>query len=163
MHGRRLGAILVVGMLAIPGLAAAQVQHGGAPAGHAGAVGGHGPVAGARPGGPPVAPPAGGVPRGGHFTGADGSWRPHPPWVGGGVFNRWRTGHWWRGNYEGRLGAWWIVGPDWYWYPTEVAVIPDPYTPPGMTPGYWYWCDPYQQYYPYVGACPTPWRQVTPQ
>jgi len=24
----------------------------------------------------------------------------------------------------------------------------------------WYWCDPYQQYYPYVASCPTAWRQV---
>jgi hypothetical protein len=24
----------------------------------------------------------------------------------------------------------------------------------------WYWCDPYQQYYPYVPSCPTAWRQV---
>jgi hypothetical protein len=22
----------------------------------------------------------------------------------------------------------------------------------------WYWCDPYQQYYPYVASCPTAWR-----
>jgi hypothetical protein len=25
---------------------------------------------------------------------------------------------------------------------------------------YRYWCDPYQQYYPYVPNCPTAWRQV---
>src|ERR1700719_1952603 len=24
----------------------------------------------------------------------------------------------------------------------------------------WYWCDSYQQYYPYVPNCPTAWRQV---
>jgi len=27
-------------------------------------------------------------------------------------------------------------------------------------PTTWYWCDPYQQYYPYVATCPAPWRQV---
>ena len=34
------------------------------------------------------------------------------------------------------------------------------YAPAPATPTGWYWCDPYQQYYPYVTACPTPWRQV---
>jgi hypothetical protein len=24
----------------------------------------------------------------------------------------------------------------------------------------WYWCDPYQQYYPHVPSCPTAWRRV---
>src|ERR1700730_6148439 len=30
---------------------------------------------------------------------------------------------------------------------------------PVATTWYW-WCDPYQQYYPYVPSCPTAWRQV---
>ena len=108
--------------------------------------------------------PAGGVPRGGgHYTGSNGAWMSHPAWTGGGQFNHWRAGHWWRGTYEGRYGAWWIVGPDWYWYATEVAPIPDPYTPPGMAPGYWYWCETYGQYYPYVGACPAGWQPVQPR
>ena len=34
---------------------------------------------------------------------------------------------------------------------------------PGMAAGYWYWCDAYQQYYPYVGACPSGWRAVLPR
>ena len=110
---------------------------------------------------PPLGDPRGMSP-GGHYSGSGGAWMSHPAWTGGGQFNHWRAGHWWRGTYEGRYGAWWIVGPDWYWYETEVAPIPDPYTPPGMTPGYWYWCDTYRQYYPYVGACPAGWRPVQP-
>jgi hypothetical protein len=31
---------------------------------------------------------------------------------------------------------------------------------PCSSPTTWYWCDPYQQYYPYVASCPTAWRQV---
>ena len=27
-------------------------------------------------------------------------------------------------------------------------------------PATWYWCDPCQQYYPYVPNCPTAWRQI---
>jgi hypothetical protein len=40
---------------------------------------------------------------------------------------------------------------------------PDPFTPPEMASSFWYWCDAYQQYYPYVGACPSGWRAVPPQ
>jgi len=39
----------------------------------------------------------------------------------------------------------------------------DPYTPPGAVPGFWYWCDYYRQYYPYVGVCPSGWRAVPAQ
>jgi len=100
---------------------------------------------------------AGGFARDGHYAAPNGGWSQHPVWRGGGAFNHWNAGHWWHGTYGGRLGWWWIVGPDWYWYPYEVAAIPDPYTPPGMAPGYWYWCPAYNAYYPYVGACPAPW------
>jgi hypothetical protein len=102
---------------------------------------------------------------GGHFSG-HGGWMGHPGWSGDiHHFDHgyWRGGHWWHGPYGGRDGWWWIVGPDWYWYSAPVYPFPDPFTPPGMAPGYWYWCDAYQQYYPYVGACPVPWRPVTPQ
>lgn len=75
----------------------------------------------------------------------------------------WHGGHWWHGHYGGRWGWWWIVGPDWYWYSAPVYPYPDPYLPPGATPGYWYYCDFYQQYYPYVGACPSGWRSVPAQ
>jgi hypothetical protein len=68
--------------------------------------------------------------------------------------------HWWHGTYSGRPGWWWIVGPDWYWFPTAIYLYPDPYTLPGMGPGYWYWCDDHQQYYPYVEAFPSGWRTM---
>jgi hypothetical protein len=101
----------------------------------------------------------------GHWGGGEG-WRGHSGWHGDIRHfdnGRWRGGHWWHGNYSGRLGWWWIVGPDWYWYPTQTGPYPDPYTPAGAAPGYWYWCDAYRQYYPYVGACPAPWRAVVPR
>ena len=34
------------------------------------------------------------------------------------------------------------------------------YGPAPAVPTTWYWCDPLQQYYPYVPNCPTAWRQV---
>ena len=34
------------------------------------------------------------------------------------------------------------------------------YAPAPVAPITWYWCDPLQQYYPYVPNCPTAWRQV---
>jgi hypothetical protein len=55
--------------------------------------------------------------------------RTHLGWQGGRAFTNWRADHWWHGSHGGRHGAWWIVGPDWYWYPNEVAIVPDPYTP----------------------------------
>jgi hypothetical protein len=111
-------------------------------------------------------PPSGGHAPAGHYTDGHGAWVAHPGWQGDiHHFNApyWRGGHWWHGPYVGVLGWWWIVGPDWYLYPTPTYPYPDPYTPPGLTPGYWYWCDAYQQYYPYVGACPSGWRAVPHQ
>ena len=143
-HKRLVVALAVAAALAVPVIVEASHQHGGP-------IGGHGG------GGVHFRAPAGGFARGGHFAHPSGGWVEHPAWSGGGQFHKWQGGHWWRGNYGGRYGAWWIVGPDWYWYPTETAVIPDPYTPPGMTPGYWYWCQDYNAYYPYVGACPSGW------
>lgn len=175
MRGRWLGTISMISAILL-GLAPAVAQHehgheqgqrGGGHAAPQSGARGHaehrGPVAGSRPGGRQFEPPRGGVDRGGHYAGSHGEWRTQPAWRGSGAFERWHAGHWWHGRYEGRLGWWWVVGPDWYWYPTQIAPVPDPYTPPGMAPGYWYWCDPYQQYYPYVGACPVPWRPVTPR
>jgi hypothetical protein len=86
---------------------------------------------------------------------------------------RWREGHWWRGSHQGRFGAWWVVGPSWFWFPAEIYPYPEPYaypysalapyTEPYFDPGYWYWCDAYQQYYPYVGDCPSGWIPVPPE
>lgn len=103
--------------------------------------------------------------QGGHWNSGD-AWREHGGWHGDirhFDHDRWRGGHWWHGDYGGRPGWWWIVGPDWYWYSAPIEPYPDPYTPPGATPGFWYWCDAYSQYYPYVGACPTGWRAVAAQ
>lgn len=103
---------------------------------------------------------------GGHFADGHGGWAMHPGWQGNiQHFNSsyWHGGHWWHGAYENRLGWWWIVGPDWYWYPSAVYPYPNPFTPSEMPEGYWYWCDAYQQFYPYVGACPSGWRAVQPQ
>jgi hypothetical protein len=107
----------------------------------------------------------GGLSGAGHRGGADG-WHDHAGWHGDirhfdhGYLE---GGHWWHGPYGGRLGWWWIVGPDWYWYSQPIYPYPDPYLPPGAAPGFWYYCDFYHQYYPYVGACPSGWRAVPPQ
>jgi hypothetical protein len=102
----------------------------------------------------------------GHWGGADGAWHEHDGWHGDMRHfdhGRWRGGHWWNGNYGGRVGWWWIIGPDWYWYPAPIYPYPDPFVPPDAAAGSWYWCDVYQQYYPYVGNCPSGWRAVPPQ
>jgi hypothetical protein len=107
----------------------------------------------------------GGPSSAGHWAGAEG-WHYHGGWHGDirhFDHDYWHGGHWWHGDYRGRLGWWWIVGPDWYWYSEPIYPYPDPYLPPGAAPGYWYWCDYYQQYYPFVGACPSGWRAVPAQ
>jgi len=101
----------------------------------------------------------------GHWSGTDG-WHGHSGWRGTiSHFDHgyWQGGHWWHGSYGGRLGWWWIVGPDWYWYPGPIYPYPNPYLPPGAVTGFWYWCDFYHQYYPFVGACPSGWRAVPAQ
>lgn len=78
-------------------------------------------------------------------------------------YGYWNGGRWWHGDYGGRFGWWWIVGPNWYWYPAPVYPYPQPFVVPGGVAGWWYWCDAYQQYYPYVSACPSGWRAVPAQ
>jgi len=83
-------------------------------------------------------------------------------------FDAWRGGRWFHVDHEGRLGWWWVVGGQWYFYPAPVYPYPDPYVPPVMVqaappaaPGAtWYYCDAAGGYYPYVAQCPTPWRAV---
>jgi hypothetical protein len=67
--------------------------------------------------------------------------------------------------HDGRQGWWWILDGVWYFYPRPTRPFPDPFVPPmvqpppaGMT--YWYYCKPYEQYYPYVATCPGSWRAV---
>ena len=74
--------------------------------------------------------------------------------------NMWRGGRWQHIVHAGRLGWWWVVGPSWYFFDAPVYPYPDLYTPYGEPIGWWYWCDAYQEYYPYVTSCPVPWESV---
>lgn len=75
----------------------------------------------------------------------------------------WQSGGWRHETHNGRFGWWWNVGPDWYFFDQPVYPYPDLYTPLGMPIGWWYWCDAYQDYYPYVTYCPVPWESVLPR
>ncbi len=80
-------------------------------------------------------------------------------------FPRWRSGRWYHGGHDGRLGWWWIVGPLWYFYPGPIYPYPNPYVPPVIMQAppaarYWYYCASSGQYYPYVAVCPEGWRMV---
>ena len=75
----------------------------------------------------------------------------------------WETGRWLHVNHAGRLGWWWVMGPDWYSFDAPVYPYPDLYTPIGEPIGWWYWCDYYAEYYPYVTSCPLPWESVMPR
>ena len=99
-----------------------------------------------------------------HGAGDGGDHHDHRRWNGDmhQDHHRWHGGHWWHGNVGGRGGWWWIVGPEWYWYPAPAYPEPEPDTPPGMEPGYWYWCDDFQDYYPNVRDCPSGWQQEVP-
>lgn len=72
------------------------------------------------------------------------------------------------------LGGPWVY-PPYYPYPVYMPppVVIRPAPPPvyierqqpalQLEPGYWYYCNEAQAYYPYVKECPGPWRQVAPQ
>jgi hypothetical protein len=152
----RLATIACVSSLSAYALAQGMGPPGGGPQGQ-------GPAAMGQPGGNPAgpgavgqsAPPGAGRPGNGHRAGR-GEHAGDQPFNPG----RWRGGHWWHGSHGARPGWWWVVGPNWYWYPTPIYPYPDFYIPAGMSGDFWYWCDAYQQYYPYVGACPSGWRAV---
>lgn len=78
-------------------------------------------------------------------------------------YDRWHGGKWRHDWHNGRLGWWWVIGPSWYFYNAPVYPYPDSYTPPGEMPGWWYWCDEFQDYYPYVTYCPGGWDRVLPR
>lgn len=92
---------------------------------------------------------------------------PHPNSWAGNIHDfdlaRWQGGQWQHVSHGGRLGWWWVVGPDWFYYDEPVYPYPDLYTPFGEPIGWWYWCDPYAEYYPFVTYCPVPWESVMPQ
>lgn len=72
------------------------------------------------------------------------------------------------------LGGPWIY-PPYYPYPVYAPpIVVAPAAPPPvyieqqqaapvMAPGYWYYCNEAQAYYPYVKQCPGPWQKVAPQ
>ena len=76
---------------------------------------------------------------------------------------RWQGGQWRHVSHDGRLGWWWTVGPEWHFFDAPVYPYPDLYTPQNRPFGWWYWCDTYQEYYPYVTYCPLPWESVMPR
>jgi hypothetical protein len=130
--------------------------HAGAPIPSREFSGSASPPGASLPGGLGTSAP---IPGGRHFAGvpAERLVHPAPPTDRRAVdVSRWHSGHWWHGQHEGRIGWWWIVGPDFFWYPSVTALYPEP------TEGYWYWCDAYQQYYPDVTDCPSGWRAVVP-
>ncbi|MDP1651989.1 MAG: hypothetical protein Q8L56_04625 [Rhodocyclaceae bacterium] len=76
------------------------------------------------------------------------------------------------------LGGPWIYPPYYPYpmYPAYPVYVPRVYAPPApppvyieqqampaMEPGYWYYCNEAQAYYPYVRECPGPWQRVAPQ
>jgi len=74
------------------------------------------------------------------------------------------------------LGVPWVY-PPYYPYPYPAYAPPIVVAPPApppvyieqqpavpqLAPGYWYYCNEAQAYYPYVKQCPGPWQQVAPQ
>lgn len=79
------------------------------------------------------------------------------------IENRWNEGRWYHGRHDGRSGWWWIIGPDWFLYRNPIYPRPNVYAPSGAPAGSWYWCDAYQDYYPYVTYCPSGWRPLPPR
>ena len=73
------------------------------------------------------------------------------------------------------IGVPWGYPPPVYWpyvYAPPVApvvVVPPPPVyveqprSPVLEPGYWYYCNEAQAYYPYVKQCPGGWQQIAPQ
>jgi hypothetical protein len=80
--------------------------------------------------------------------------------------DHWRGGGWQHGYHDGRMGWWWVVGPEWYFYPAPLYPYPNPYVPPAIAApraNMWYWCAAPAGYYPYVAQCSMPWEAVGPR
>jgi hypothetical protein len=80
--------------------------------------------------------------------------------------DRWHSGGWRHEWHDGRLGWWWTVGPQWYYYPAPVYPYPNPYVPPSIPAPVgpmWYYCGAPAGYYPYVGRCSVQWQAVPPR
>ena len=110
-----------------------------------------------------------------HFTGRDfNHWNRHEQTI-------WRGGVWRQEEYLGRIGYWWIVGGQRYFYERPVypypMVVPeiiyelpvddqqqqDYSQQPPEDPYYWYYCEDPKGYYPYISECPSGWITVVPQ
>ena len=82
---------------------------------------------------------------------------------------RWHSGSWVNSFHGGRSGWWWVVGPEWYYYPAPVYPYPDPFVPSTIAvqqpqePGQYWYCGNPSGYYPYIPACYVPWRAVSIQ
>jgi hypothetical protein len=75
----------------------------------------------------------------------------------------WRGGGWHHEVHGGRLGWWWVVGPEWYFYPAPIYPYPSPYIPPVIAapqPNMWYWCAAPAGYYPFAAQCSVQWQAV---
>jgi hypothetical protein len=101
---------------------------------------------------------------GGHGAGAGG-------WHGGG--GNWHGGGWHHGGHGGGWGVGPAIGLGVGLGLLGGALAAAPYYSGGYDYDYgyppdagapalavWYWCDPYQGYYPAVPQCPVPWRQI---
>ena len=78
----------------------------------------------------------------------------------------WHHGHWFNGWHDGKVGWWWIVWGNWYFYSSPIYPYPDPYRPPVVIiaqnqpmPQYWYCSNP-NGYYPYIAQCFSGWQPI---
>ncbi len=105
--------------------------------------------------------------------GADSHWRGDSSRFQQHDRQAWRGGHWSHNRHDGRLGWWGVAGGSWYLYPSPVYAYADPWPPayvlanppatvvaPLPPVQYWYYCEAYRTYYPYVATCPGGWQQV---
>src|SRR5205807_5357045 len=70
----------------------------------------------------------------------------------------WTGGRWVHDWHDDRLGWWWTVGDDWYFYPEPIYPYPT-YVAPAAADGSYYCANP-PGYYPSVETCDAPWQAV---
>ena len=70
----------------------------------------------------------------------------------------WTGGRWVHDWHDGRLGWWWTLGDDWYFYPEPIYPYPS-YVAPAAAGGSYYCANP-PGYYPSVQTCDAPWQAV---
>jgi hypothetical protein len=105
----------------------------------------------------------------GGWHGSGGSWNGGGGHAGGG---NWNGGSWYHGGHGGGWGVGPAIGlgvglgllggalataPYYSGYDNGYGYAPYAGTPASTV---WYWCDPYQGYYPAVPQCPVPWQPV---